>query len=129
MQAYCDMSVTPARTLIMKLGGSEMCYGSPVWTSGVAHNAQLFVDALVRVSQLTCCRLSDTSYPNNIDAKSVLFDAMSDVQNITLVNTLGSVTVSFAAASSPRNLMTTNDIAFSPYPSYRAWRTVFTQVR
>ena len=80
------------------------------------------------MSRLTGCRLSDTSYPSNIDAKSALFDAMSDVQNITLVNTLGSVTVSFAAASSPRNLMTTNNIAFSPYPSYRAWRTVFAQV-
>ena len=49
MQAYCDMSVTPARTLIMKLGGSEMCYGSTEWTSGVAHNAHLFVDALLYV--------------------------------------------------------------------------------
>ena len=53
MQAYCDMSVTPARTLIMKLGGSDMCYGSPIWTSGVAHNAQLYVD--IRVS----CSLID----------------------------------------------------------------------
>ena len=53
---------------------------------------------------------------------------MTDVQSITLVNTNGAVTVSFASASSPRNLMTTNNIAFSPYPSYRQWKRVFTQV-
>jgi hypothetical protein len=73
-------------------------------------------------------RLLDTAYPSGFDAKSLLFDAMTDVSAITLVNSNGAVTVSFASAASPRKLMTTNDIAFSPYPSYRQWKKVFTQV-
>jgi hypothetical protein len=46
-QAFCDMSVTPARTLIMKMGGNSMCFGSGIWTSGVEHNGAAFVAANV----------------------------------------------------------------------------------
>ena len=36
------MSVTPARTLIMKMGGNSMCHGSGIWTSGAEHNGAAF---------------------------------------------------------------------------------------
>ena len=53
---------------------------------------------------------------------------MTDVTQLRLGNSRASVTVSFASASSPKNLMTTNNIAFNPYPNYQQWREVFSQV-
>ena len=66
---------------------------------------------------------------------------MNDVSKLKFINTAAaSVTglqhisfnsgalkalVSFAASSNPQNLMTTNNVAFSPYPDFSSWRAVF----
>jgi len=113
-QAYCDMSSGSGWTLIMKMGGNAMCWGSGIWTSGTAYNPTALLDA---------------SFPSGYDAKSQLFDGMSDVGKLKFVNTLGSTTVSFASNASPRTLMTSTTVPFSPYPDYNSWRAVFSQDR
>ena len=70
----------------------------------------------------------DSTYPSGIDAKSAAFYQLTDVTQLRLANSRASTTVSFASASSPVNLMTTNNVPFSPYPDYTAWRNVFSQV-
>jgi len=112
-QTYCDMT-GGGWTLFMKMGGATMCYTSTRWFDGQSYNPNSLID---------------TTYASGTDAKSALFDSMNDVQTIKLVNSRGSVSVSFVSASSPRQLMTSTAIPFSQYPDYTAWRAVFSQDR
>ena len=126
----------------MKLGSNSFCYGSTLWTNGVPYNPSKFVQyhqphsctiANILPSPLCLTHVSNSllssTFASGYDAKSALFDLYQGASQLRFSSSNGAVTVSFAWGSTPRDLMTTNNVPFSPYPDYQAWRAVFTSVR
>ena len=112
-QAWCDMTTDGGGwTLVMKLSAGAFCYGSGQWTDGKPVNADKMLDAAFPAA-------------GQYDAKSAAFDALDDVQTLRLHTTANTVKVEFLQAASPRNLMTTNDVAFKAYPNYGQWKAAF----
>ena len=110
---WCDMTTDGGGwTLVMKLSAGAFCYGSVAWTDGKPVNPD---------------KLLDVAFPaaGQYDAKSAAFDGLDDVQTLRLQTTSATVKVEFLKAATPRNLMTTNDVAFKAYPNYGLWKAAF----
>jgi len=113
-RVYCDMLTQGGGwTLVMKLSANQFCYGSGHWTSLQPMNEDHTLQPVM---------------PNarQYDAKSRAFYMMTDTSELRFETSRGrNVTVSFAADSAPRTLMTTNDVGFAQYPDYAEWTAAF----
>ena len=113
-RVYCDMVTDGGGwTLVLKLSSNQFCYGSAHWTSLQPMNEDQTLQPVM---------------PNErqYDAKSQAFYSLTDVNELRIATSRDrSVTLGFAAEASPRSLMTTNDVAFAPYPEYGAWAAAF----
>jgi len=102
-----------AWALVMKLSKNEFCYGSSKWTSLTAFGA----------SHLNA-RVIPTE--GQYDAKSLAFSHLQGVKKILIESNHGNTaTLLFAGTSTPRTLLTTNTVAFSQYPDFDLWKSVF----